>query len=317
MAVKTEFAPEELAGILGQYDLGAYVQAEAIRQGTVQTNYVMRTTQGRFVFRYYENRSRESVLFERDLLLYLTGRGYPCPAPIQDRQGAYVGLHRGKPYMIFQFVEGHHVEQANARQWQQLVQKAAELQKVTEGFRSAYTRYRWNYDVDLCRELASAEAARLDTQNAYQKLAWLAHELSTLDLPPSLPKGICHCDFHFSNVLFQGEEFVALLDFDDANRTFLPFDLVGLVESWAWPHEAEALDLAEARRIVQAYGQHRPLSSPEQQRLYDVYKLSILFDCVWYLGRGDAGDFRERRKIQALRDLGRESFFDGLFSGLG
>ena len=131
---------------------------------------------------------------------------------------------------------------------------------------------------DLCRELARAEAARLDTQNTYRKLAWLAHELSTLDLPPSLPKGICHCDFHFSNVLFQGEEFVALLDFDDANRTFLPFDLVGLVESWAWPDEAEALDLAEARRIVQAYGQHRPLSAAEQQHLYDVYKLSILFD---------------------------------------
>lgn len=313
MAVKTAFAPEDLARILSDYDLGAHTHAEAIGQGTVQTNYLVETTRGRFVFRYYENRSRESVLFERDLLLYLGQRQYPCPVPIKNRRSEYVGAYCDKPFAIFGFVEGHHVEQPHARHRQQLVRWAAELQRITDGFHSRYTPYRWNYDPDLCRALACAEAMRLDTESAHRKRAWLGGELAALQLPPSLPRGICHCDFHFSNVLFQGDEFVALLDFDDANHTFLSFDLVGLIEAWAWPDAADVLDLAEARRVVQAYGRHRPLRAIERLHLYDVYKLSVLFDCVWYFARGEPDDFRERDKIEALTDLGRQRFSEALF----
>ena len=106
-----------------------------------------------------------------------------------------------------------------------------------------------------------------------------------------------------------------MLDFDDANYTFLQFDLVGLMEYWAWADTAEILDLRKARYVVQEYMQHRALPFIEQQHLYDVYKLSILFDSVWYFSRGDAGDFREKRKIDALHRLGRQQFFDELFSG--
>ncbi|MCA9923498.1 MAG: phosphotransferase, partial [Anaerolineales bacterium] len=162
---------------------------------------------------------------------------------------------------------------------------------------------RWHYDVDLCRTLAQTKAKRINTKSAYKKLAWLENELAALDLPESHPKGICHCDFHFSNVLFQNDQFAALLDFDDANYTFLQFDLVGLIDSWAWPHTDDALNMAEARRIAQTYMTCRPLSQMEQHHLFDVYKLSILFDCVWFFARGDADDFYEKRKIAFLKNV--------------
>ncbi len=313
MTVKTPFSHHDFASILSQYDLGTYTQSEAVRHGTVQTNFFIRTTQGKFVFRYYENRAQESVLFESQLLVYLTERHYPCPAPFKNAQGTYVGMYHNKPYVIFEFMAGRHIEHPSAHHKEQLIQKVAELQKLTKNFRSRYTPYRWNYGPDLCRALACAEATKINTRNAHEKFAWLAHELTTLNLPPSLPKGICHCDFHFSNVLFQEAQFVALLDFDDANYTFLPFDLVGLIESWAWPGDADLLDVAQARDIVQAYMQHRPLTPIEQQHVFDVYKLSILIDCVWYFSRGPADDFFEKRKIEALTNLGRQQFFDELF----
>ena len=313
MAVKTPLTRDECAELLSPYDLGELVRSEPIPQGTVQTNLVLATSRGKFVLRVYENRSRESVLFERDLVLYLTERHYPCPALIANTQGEYVGVYGGKPYVISEFVEGRHIEHPGAGHRQQLVRRVAELQKVTEGFHSPYTPYRWNYDPDLCRGLARAAAASLNPDSGRKKLAWLEGELAALDLPSSLPRGICHCDFHFSNVLFRGDEFAALLDFDDANWTFLPFDLVGLIESWAWPHPAAMLDVAEARRTVQAYLAHRPLAPIEQQHLYDVYKLSILLVCVWYFARGGPDDFRERRKVEALTHLGRQQFIDELF----
>jgi Ser/Thr protein kinase RdoA (MazF antagonist) len=313
MTVKTTFTRDEFVDILLQHDLGAYIHSETISQGTVQTNYFIQTTQGKFVFRYYENRTNESVLFESHLLAYLKARHYPCPAQIQNKQGEYVGTYRHKPYAIFEFVEGKPIEHPHAHHWQQLIQKAAELQKLTQGFHFPYTTHRWNYDPDLCQSLAHAEVRRNNTETGRKKLTWLTHELTTLDLPSSLPKGICHCDFHFSNVLFQEDKFVALLDFDDANYTFLQFDLVGLIEYWAWPHTTHLLDLSKARSVVQEYMKHRSLSSIEQQHLYDVYKLSILLDCIWYFNRGSANDFREKRKINALTNLGRQNFFAELF----
>jgi len=313
MAAKTPFSSDNFVTMLAPYALGEYLGSEAVAQGTVQTNYFIETTGGKVVLRYYENRSRESVLFESNLLAYLKKRYYPCPTPLKNRQGATVGILYNKPYVFFEWMAGHHIEQPTAYHRQQLIQKAAELQNLTRTYRPRYKPYRWNYSVDLCRNLARTEAAKINIGAAQEKLVWLEQQLATLQLPRPLPKGICHCDFHFSNVLFQGDHFAALLDFDDANYTFLLFDLVGLIEAGAWSHPAETLDLVQARAIVQEYRKYRPLSAIEQRHLYDVYKLSILFDCVWYLGRGDAQDFYEKRKVNFLRNVGRERFFVELF----
>ncbi len=313
MTVKTLFTHDDFVAILSQYDLGTYCHSAPIDAGTVQTNYFLQTPKGRFVLRYYETRSRESVLFESDVLAFLTAHHYPCPNQVQNTHGTYVGEYGGKPYVLFEFVDGQAIEHPSLHQWQQLVQKAAELQKLTQGFYSPYIHYRWNYDPALCRRLAQEAAERINTPSARAKNVWVARELATLDLPAAVPKGICHCDFHFSNVLFAGDRLVAVLDFDDANVTFLSFDLVGLMENWAWPYPNDMLDVPRARSVVQEYMQHRVLPVIEQQHVYDVYKLSILFDCVWYFHRGSADDFYEKRKIDALNRLGRQAFFDELF----
>lgn len=314
MAAKTHFTQDDLVAMLSQYDLGTYVHAEAIQQGTVQTNYKLQTSQATFVLRYYENRTRESVLFESDVLTHLAAHHYPCPAQLPNRQGAYVGVYRDKPYVLFAFCEGQTLEHPTRYQWQQLVQHAARLQQLTQHFQSPHMQQRWNYGPELCEMLAQAAALRVNTPSAHAKYVWHTQELAALELPIGLPKGICHCDFHFSNVLFKDDRFVALLDFDDANYTFLQFDLVGLIESWAWPYPNTLLDMPKARSVVQEYMRHRELAPIEMRHLFDVYKLSILFDCVWYFERGSAADCYERIKIEALNTMGRNAFYDMIFA---
>jgi len=314
MAVKTQFSPQDFYQILSHYELGTYIGSESVSQGTVQTNYFLHTTLGKYVFRYYENRSKESVLFESDLLLYLKEHQYPCPAPFLNERGSSVGIYQGKPYVIFEFIEGHHINYPNKHHKQQLIQKVAELQNLTQDYHPRYKDSRWNYDGELCRKLANIEAQKINTDDAFKKLSWLENQLSTLNLPNSLPKGICHCDFHFSNVFFQNGQFVGLIDFDDANYTYLTFDLVCLIDSWAWPFRSESLIFGQACEIVQAYQMHRPLGTLEKRHLFDVYKLSILFDCIWYFRRGSVDDFYERKKIEYLNVLDREEYADALFS---
>ena len=314
MAIKTTFFRQDFNQILAKYDLGEWLHAESITQGTVQTNYLLHTTHGKYVFRYYENRSRESILFEHEVLSYLKTNGYPCPSPIENQNGNCVGIYDDKPFSIFEFIAGVPLVQPTEIHKQQLIQKVAELQILGKDFHSPYQKYRWNYDPRLCSELANKEAQKIGTDDSLAKLTWLEKQLITLALSDSHPKGICHGDFHFSNVLFQGDRFVGLIDFDDANHTYLTFDLICLIDSWAWPYQSNSLVLEQARKIVQEYERFRPLSDSERHHLYDVHKLCILFDCIWFFSRGSADDFYERKKIEYLDDLGRFRYKQALFT---
>ena len=314
MAVKTPFSQKDFNQILVQYDLGNVIQSEPVSAGTVQTTYIVRTTKSNCVFRYYENRTTPSVLFESELLTFLQGHQYPCPQPLPDKQGSTVHHYLGKPYMLLSFLPGQSVENPTSYHQGQLIQHAAWLQNLTENYRPRNTPGRWNYNPELCRELANAAAQKIGTREASKKYAWLENQLANLDLPERHPKGICHCDFHFSNVLFEGDRFVGLIDFDDANYTYLSFDLVGLIDSWAWPYPSESLIREQARQIAQAYGHFRSLHELEKRHLFDVHKLSILFDSIWFFQRGSADNAYERKKIEYLDALGRDGYEQALFS---
>lgn len=323
MAVKTNFKKDEIIKILSNYDLGNFLDFKPIAKGTVQTNFFLQTTKGKFIFRYYENRPKESVLFEANLIKYLKDKKYACPAPLKNKNGKFVEIYNNKPLIIFEFVEGEHIENPNEDQKKQLIKKVAELQNITKSYKSIYTKYRWNYSVELCKKLAEGEAKKIGTTNAKEKLKWLGSELLKLKLPKSLPKGICHCDFHFSNVLFKNEKFNALIDFDDTNYTFLSWDLICLAEpfksafDWnTWqkfsPYD-NVFDFKQIKKVVTEYLKYRSLNKTEKKYLFDVYKLSLLMDCIWYFKRGSADDFFEKRKIDYLNNLGRDNFYKEVF----
>lgn len=311
---------DEIAQIIEEYNVGQLMDFRRLEGGTVQTNLWFQTTLGEYVLRFYGNRTMESVLFETDLLRHLKnhsvpGPGFPCPAPLANMYGEYVGTSNKRPYVVFEFVKGQHIERLDEKQRKQLIQKVAELHRITEDYLPIHKESRWNYDAEFCLTMAQRASERINTENARQKLSWLEQQLRALDLPGSLPKGICHCDLNSSNVLFDDGEFCALLDFDDANYTYFVLDLVGLIESAAWRHDHdEVLNFDAAKKVISEYSKWRPLSETEAMHLFDVYKLSVLIDCVWYFERGDAKDFYEKRKIDFLNSLGRAAFYRKLFS---
>ena len=66
----------------------------------------------------------------------------------------------------------------------------------------------------------------------------------------------------------------------------------------------------EFNEIISGYN----LNNNEKTHLFDALKFSILMDCIWYLERGDAKDFFEKRKIGYLDKLGRQNFYKELFA---
>lgn len=312
MAVKTHLSAEDFDQILQQYALGTLDSTQSMKSGTVQSNFLIQTTAGRFVLKVYESRAIKSVRFEANLVAYLCNHHFPCAGILRNWHGQFVGICQEKPYMLFEFIKGQHHDHLSHKQRQQVIEVAAQLQTITSRYRPALKAYRWNYDAQLCLALAHAEAEKIGTTNAFAKHDWFKQAIKDLNLPGQHPKAICHADYDPSNLLFNGDTLLALIDFDDANYTYSTFDLVHLIDSWAWPFQGQ-FSADTARDIIYQYDLHRSLSPIEKQHLFDVHKLQIFIDGIWFFARGEASNFYERQKIAFLNGLGREGYYHLLF----
>jgi Ser/Thr protein kinase RdoA (MazF antagonist) len=322
MAVHTVFERADLEKMLSGYSLGRLIDYAPIQSGAVQTNYRLTMSGGETVLRYYENRTAEAVLFEKELIGYLHSRRFPC-AGICENDRAELKTYRGKPYVLFEFKDGEHVENPGRKQRENLIRLIAQLNGLTQGLHLPGEERRFNYTAPSCIRLAEKIGRQIGTRNAREKQAWMLGQLKRLRLPDTLETGICHCDFHYTNLLYQGDEIAALLDFDDANYTYLLLDLISAIdfftpgfdhETWrSFPPGAGLLNFRRARECFAAYSECRAIGGEDRRHVFDLLKLSILIDCLWYFERGDCPDFFERRKVEAVDGMGRERFTRALF----
>lgn len=322
MAVKTKLEKHEIEKMLSRYNLGILHSFTGIHTGTVETNYQIETSSGKYILRFYEGRSIEQVMFEKDLIDFLVRQNFPCPKIIPS-VGDQIYTWHGKPYLMFEFVLGEHLEHYSPEQQKQVLETAAKLNKLTSGQQFTHWAERLTYDPIHCEKAALEHVQVRKSLEGEKKLRWLQEELHKLMLPDFLPKAVCHCDFHYTNVLFQDGALTALIDFDDANYTYAYFDLISFIhfflpefdhDTWMnFSPEASILDFAQARQFISIYESEFPIPERDKPYFFDILKLSILIDCLWYFDRGTMNDFFEKRKIDAINRIGREEFCRRLF----
>jgi homoserine kinase type II len=309
MAVKTQFSADELRAVLSSYDLGEYVDSQGFDRGADQTNIRIITSQGTYAFRYYEKRPEGYVRFEIGLLHFLGDKSYPCPTPIQRKDGGYFGQHSGKIYALFSFLDGEHDD--NPANYQLVAPTLAQLHNLTVGQKLEFSDARIPYSVAYARSSAERNAeAMADQTEAQERLAWFKAELETIVIPNDLPKGICHCDTNPSNFLYKDGKLSAVLDFDQSAYTGLIYDLAQLIYWWTWPNEGH-LQLEESKDLVARYETVRKLSEDEKHALFDVLKLVHLQGIGWGLGHDSFPN--DKRKVVELDTLGRDNFYNSIF----
>jgi homoserine kinase type II len=186
------------------------------------------TTAGSAVVKYYEKRTLDYVNFEVELLHYLAQNSYPCSSPVVNRQGEHVRLYKKKPLALFVFLEGKHSE--SPENCLQVAKVIGQLHALTIGYKPGNAEDRAAYDPDYCWSCAkeSAKSSNSDAK-AQERLTWVKSELNKLELPDSLPKGVCHGDVNPTNFLYLHRKLSAVLDFDQASYTWLLYDVAQLV----------------------------------------------------------------------------------------
>jgi len=198
MSVYTKVAPEQLSAWLKQYSIGNLVELQGIAAGIENTNYFVTTTQGRYVLTMFERMRSDELPFYLNLMAHLARGGIPCPAPVANRDNAFLGVLNGKPATIVTRLSGAPVLDPEERHCSQVGSILAAMHLAVTGYDGALENprgLRWQ------RQVAPDVLPFLDARR--QELLASELEFQSQQRFEILPRGPVHGDLFRDNVLFE------------------------------------------------------------------------------------------------------------------
>ena len=281
MSVFTTVTQEQLGGWLKHYSIGTPVSLEGIPAGIENTNYFVTTTQGRYVLTLFEKLKAHELPFYLNLQDHLARSGIPCPRPVPDRSGGFLGELNGKPAALVGFLPGRDLAAPSPGQCAQAGTLLAGIHAAGESYAGRMDNPRgpkWWAAVmpEITPFLGKEDAALLRSEVGFQA----GHQFE------QLPRGAIHADLFRDNVLFENGSISGVIDFYFACTDALLYDVAIAVNDWCID-EGGVLQDARTAALLDAYGKLRPFTAAERgawpamlragalrfwvSRLYDFY----------------------------------------------
>jgi len=269
MVIYTALRKTEIQGVANQYDL-AVTTYSPIEGGAGNSSYLIQTQAGEYVLTVFEI-GLERVMILDELLLLLEEYDFPTTRLLTLARGGRIASVQRKPVMVKPYIPGQVVKDLDEMMLEQIGMAMARLHQIP---------------APDC--LPDIHAYGLQTfpnvigQNidlAYE--AWLAERYAFLGkrIPAGLPRGIIHGDLFYDNALFTGEEFQAIIDFEEACQYYKTFDLgMGIVGLCT---EGLKIDLKKVQALVTGYQQVRPLEKKEKNSLLLFVEYAAIATSSW------------------------------------
>jgi homoserine kinase type II len=274
MAAYTELSRALIEELADDYGFGRISSIAPIRAGSVNSNYVLETSKGKFLLRIDEVKSEMEVKREIDLLAFLRKHSFPCPHPLQDRKGRFYREYRNKCLSMFRYHEGRAIapEKVRPTQLETIGRALGDLHVIGKGYKKGIDN---RFSFERIADLYMGVRGRLP--NYFRKISrTLDDEVEYLNhyLEGKLPKGVIHGDLFADNLLFRGERLVAVLDFEAACRGKFIFDIATAVNALCFVNEEYSLD--RFRYLLRGYESVRTLSLAEWDAFPNELRYSSL-----------------------------------------
>jgi homoserine kinase type II len=257
MSVFTTVTPEQLDAWLKNYNLGTLVELKGIAAGIQNTNYFVTTTQGRYVLTLFEKLTAHELPYYLNLMAHLAQHGVPCPAPIANRGGHYLGELNAKPASLVTRLTGKDLSNPTPHDCAKVGAVLARMHLAGRGYGAHMDNLHgpawW----------AAATPKLLPFLNP-QDGAMLHDAALHPDVPSAaqLPRGAIHADLFRDNVLFDNGEVAGVIDFYFACTDALLYDVAITVNDWC--NQADSrLDPARTGALLAGYHAVRPFTAGE------------------------------------------------------
>jgi homoserine kinase type II len=252
MAVYTHISAEDLRGLIRQFGAGELVSAKGIAEGVENSNYLVDTARGRFIFTIYEKRVDLADLpFFFAMIDHLVSKGCPVPPALTTPDGQHIIMHDGKAAAMMQFMPGLSVSRPTAAQAHAVGMALGQMHSALSDF----TRTRpnalgpdgWYALADKCGDdldrIAPGLQARVADECAYLRAHW----------PADLPMSAIHADLFPDNVLMVGAEVGAIIDFYFACTEVRAWDLAVTHAAWSFDLAGSHFEPAVGDALIAGY----------------------------------------------------------------
>ncbi len=270
MAVYTHLGAEDLARLIGEYDVGGLVMAKGIAEGVSNSNWLVETTGSagsgtRFILTLYERRIDYADLpYFLGLLDHLAAKGCPVPRTMHDRSGASWRMVEGKAAALIEFLPGVSPTRPTPAQARAIGAVLANLHLAAADFpQTRANAMDFAASAAILAQCGPAALATIDPQLP----AMLAHAqaAAALDLS-ALPRSQTHTDLFPDNVLMLGDRVTGLIDFYFACTGPMVLDLAVTHAAWCFDAQnAYRSDCGAA--LIEGYQSVRRLT-PEERALF-------------------------------------------------
>ncbi|MGN6110971.1 MAG: homoserine kinase [Kofleriaceae bacterium] len=242
-----------------------------IAAGTINSNYALETTDGRWFVRVNEGKAEVDVAWEARLIDALADREVITPPPvyaIDRRPYAQLLGSRGKWVSVFPWRDGRHLapEEVTPQLVGELGEALAAFHLVGLELPASWRRGSiYDHDHLVGRYERFARSLDPALQSAVRLLGEeLAHAANAAPARRRATSGIIHGDLFRDNVLWEGGRVSAILDFEQASGGSLSYDLAVCINDWCWTGEPR-LDLAAA--LIAGYQRRRKLPATDREAL--------------------------------------------------
>ncbi len=265
MAVYTHVTADEIASFIDDYNAGEVVSFKGIAEGVENSNYLLHTTEDKFILTLYEKRvNADDLPFFLGLMEHLAAKGINCATPIADQKGNILKTLCGRPAALISFLEGLSVTRPTSKQCHQLGSAMAEMHLAVSDFKLSRKNdlsvEGWAGLTKKCEERAEECKAGLK-KTILDEVVYLQE-----NWPDDLPKGIVHADLFPDNVFFLEGELSGLIDYYFACHDILAYDIAICLNAWCFESDG-SFNVTKAAKLIAGYNKIRPLSGDELEAL--------------------------------------------------
>jgi homoserine kinase type II len=239
-------------------------RVEPLRAGSVNSNYRVTDVTGKSYFaRLYEEQGFAGRDRELELLRQLERQGVPTARPLERIAGGKsesAASHAGKPFAMYPWIDGEILCQARVTE--------AHTEKVGAALAAIHAASP-AIDVELGE-------GRFRVEDMMVRLDRVDRETSEYGAAPAvireqlerygtrrnaaLPSGVVHGDLFRDNVLWQGSDIAALIDFESAAHGLFCFDVAVTLFAWCY---GSAFSIPLVRAFLRGYVSRRRLERAE------------------------------------------------------
>lgn len=327
---RLSLSKDEISSILSLYHLDGLESYGGVAEGSVHVSCWVRVQGRRYVLRLSPKKRFQDLVYEKDLLGFLSRCGLPVPRVVQNvASGAFTPWEiRGRYVSLFDAIEGRalgvfEVEPEHVRSVGDFLGQLHQVGTRFLGYR------RGDRDLQVVgarvdRLKRSLQTYRLPRRAAPDITRLLGELEAQVARKHELPEGVVHGSLTIERARWRQGRLASVVDFERASAGPYVWDLAVAANAWCWEPSASqhgepagTFDRARVRALLHGYCAVRPLSNLERDALPAEMRLAALVGCAERMLEYEVlrapkptryVDYRHyRARLAALQDGGAEA----------